>query len=55
MWHKRRTRVLCSEATTNAVIFSGSVNGTVYNWTNTATTIGLPASGLGNIAPYCLQ
>ncbi|HQW91773.1 MAG TPA: WG repeat-containing protein [Ferruginibacter sp.] len=45
-------QVLCSEATTNAVIFSGSVNGTVYNWTNTATTIGLPASGSGNIAPF---
>ena len=32
-----------------AVTFSGATTGTVYNWTNTNTTIGLPASGTGNL------
>ncbi len=43
---------LCNGATTAAVTFSGSVSGTVYNWTNTGPVIGLPASGSGNIAPF---
>lgn len=43
---------ICNGVSTNAIIFSGSVIGTVYNWTNTAPSIGLPASGTGNIAPF---
>ena len=43
---------LCSGNITSAVTFTGAVNGTVYNWTNTAVSIGLPATGSGNIAPF---
>ena len=43
---------LCNASTTNAVNFSGSVAGTIFNWTNNNTTIGLAASGMGNIAPF---
>jgi subtilisin-like proprotein convertase family protein len=32
-----------------AVTFSGATTGTVYSWTNTNTTIGLAASGSGNL------
>lgn len=37
---------------TAAVTFSGSVPGTVFNWTNDNPSIGLPASGTGNIASF---
>jgi len=43
---------LCSGALTQAVNFSGGVAGTVYNWVNSNTNIGLPANGSGNIAPF---
>jgi hypothetical protein len=44
---------VCTGTTTTAVTFSGSaVAGTVYNWTNNATSIGLAASGTGNIAAF---
>ncbi|GAA4324444.1 hypothetical protein GCM10023184_11820 [Flaviaesturariibacter amylovorans] len=39
-------------ALTGAVSFSGSVAGTAYNWTNSQPTIGLAASGSGNIASF---
>ncbi|MBK6951519.1 MAG: PKD domain-containing protein [Crocinitomicaceae bacterium] len=42
---------LCANATTNAVNFAGST-GATFNWTNTNTTIGLAASGTGNIAAF---
>ena len=45
-------QVVCNGAATAAVNFSGSVAGTVYNWTNNNTTIGLAASGTGNIASF---
>ena len=45
-------QALCNGATTNAIAFTGSVSGTVYDWTNSAPSIGLPASGSGNIAPF---
>ena len=45
-------QVLCNGATTAAVNFTGNVPGTVYSWTNTNTTIGLAASGTGNIASF---
>lgn len=41
---------LCAGSTTAAVVFSGT--GTTYNWTNNNTSIGLAASGSGNIAPF---
>ncbi len=45
-------QVICNGAPTAAVTFSGAVSGTVYNWTNTTTSIGLAASGTGNIASF---
>lgn len=45
-------QAICNGSVSNAIIFNGDVNGTVYNWTNTAPSIGLPASGTGNIAPF---
>ena len=45
-------QVICNGSSTNAIIFNGSVNGTIFSWTNTATSIGLPASGSGNIASF---
>lgn len=46
------SQVLCSGSATNAILFSGAVSGTTFNWTNTAPVIGLPASGIGNIASF---
>jgi hypothetical protein len=45
-------QVVCNNANTTAVTFSGAVTGTVYNWTNNTTSIGLAASGTGNIASF---
>ncbi len=45
-------QVLCNTASTAAVSFSGVVTGTVYNWTNNAPSIGLPANGTGDIASF---
>jgi hypothetical protein len=46
------SQTLCSGSSTTAVSFTGSVSGTSYGWTNTATSIGLAASGTGNIASF---
>jgi len=43
------SQTVCNLAT-ESVIFVGSVTGTVYNWTNDNTSIGLAASGTGNIS-----
>ncbi|MFN4952438.1 MAG: PKD-like domain-containing protein [Flavobacteriales bacterium] len=45
-------QVVCNGSPTTAVSFTGTVAGTVYNWTNNATSIGLAASGSGNIASF---
>ncbi|MEO6612517.1 MAG: PKD-like domain-containing protein [Chitinophagaceae bacterium] len=45
-------QTVCRNANTAAVNFSGAVTGTVYNWTNNTTSIGLAASGSGNIASF---
>jgi hypothetical protein len=45
-------QVLCNGSNTTAVTFTGAVAGTVYNWTNNTTSIGLAASGTGNIASF---
>ncbi|MBL7746290.1 MAG: hypothetical protein JNM19_02580, partial [Chitinophagaceae bacterium] len=45
-------QTLCRNSTTTAVNFTGSVPGTIYNWTNTNTATGLAASGTGNIASF---
>ena len=44
--------VVCDNTTVSAIVFTGSVAGTVYNWTNSNTSIGLPASGTGDIASF---
>jgi len=38
-----------------AFLFSGVVSGTQYNWTNTNTSIGLAASGVGSINSFTLS
>jgi len=43
---------LCNGASTSAVTFTGSGVGTTFNWTNSNPSIGLPASGSGNIASF---
>ena len=46
------SQTVCHNTATAAVNFSGFVPGTVYNWTNNQTSIGLAASGTGNIASF---
>ena len=45
-------QILCNGATTNAIAFTGTVSNTAYNWTNNNTTIGLAATGTGNIPAF---
>ena len=45
-------QTICNGAQTTAVSFAGSVPGTVFNWTNNTPSIGLIASGSGNIAAF---
>jgi hypothetical protein len=45
-------QALCNGSNTTAINFSGAVAGTVYNWTNDNTTIGLATSGSGNIPVF---
>ena len=45
-------QVVCNSAATTTVTFTGAVTGTTYNWTNDNTSIGLAASGSGNIASF---
>ena len=44
--------MVCNGAPTAPVNFTGSVAGTVFNWTNSDPSIGLAASGTGNIASF---
>ncbi len=44
---------LCNDASTTAIVLSGSaISGTTYNWANSNTTIGLAASGSGDIGSF---
>ena len=47
-------QVLCNGSLTTPVIFAtnNTVGTTTYTWTNTASGIGLPVSGSGDIAPF---
>jgi subtilisin-like proprotein convertase family protein len=45
-------QAVCVGSNVAAVTFGGTVSGTVYNWTNSNTAIGLAASGTGNIASF---
>ena len=45
--------IVCNEDPMSEIVFSGSnVTGTTYSWTNDNTTIGLAASGNGNISAF---
>jgi hypothetical protein len=44
--------VVCNSAATDAVTFTGAVSGTIFNWSNSDNTIGLAASGTGDIASF---
>ncbi len=46
------SQVLCAGGMTSPVIFSGSLSTTVYNWTNSNSTIGLASSGSGSIPAF---
>jgi gliding motility-associated-like protein len=43
---------VCSNELISPIIFSGGSVGTIYNWTNNNTSIGLAASGSGDIASF---
>jgi hypothetical protein len=45
-------QIVCNGASTNAVTFSSSTAGATFNWTNNTTSIGLGASGSGNISAF---
>lgn len=45
-------QTLCAGATSTAVAFGSPVAGTTYAWTNNTASIGLAASGNGNIATF---
>ncbi|MEI7425123.1 MAG: PKD-like domain-containing protein, partial [Candidatus Staskawiczbacteria bacterium] len=46
------SQVVCHNSPTAAINFNGPVTGTVFNWTNSAPSIGLAAGGSGNIASF---
>jgi len=45
-------QTLCNGDSSSTIIFSGSVSGTIFNWTNDNPSIGLAASGIGDIASF---
>jgi Secretion system C-terminal sorting domain/PKD-like domain len=46
------SQAVCNGFPTTAVSFTGAVAGTVFSWTNSVPSIGLAASGTGNIASF---
>ncbi len=42
----------CSGAAAPAIPFTGNVTGTMFNWSNTNSTIGLGASGTGSVSAF---
>lgn len=45
-------QALCANTATTAVNFTGTPAGVVFRWTNNTTSIGLAASGVGNIPSF---
>ncbi|MFN9111764.1 MAG: PKD domain-containing protein, partial [Bacteroidota bacterium] len=43
---------VCNGSNSAAITFSGSVTGTLYDWANNNSSIGLPVSGTGNIGVF---
>ena len=48
-------QIICEGANVPASSYTSSVSGTTFNWTNSNTTIGLAASGTGNITSFPIQ
>jgi YVTN family beta-propeller protein len=48
-------QLLCHGSSSAAINFSGGVAGTVYSWTNNHSSIGIPATGTGNISSFTAQ
>ncbi|MFM6174244.1 MAG: beta strand repeat-containing protein, partial [Sphaerospermopsis kisseleviana] len=46
------SQVVCHGGATSPVTFGGSVPGTEFSWTNDNTSIGIGASGIGNIPSF---
>jgi gliding motility-associated-like protein len=44
--------IYCNGETTNNVLFTGTISGTQFTWTNNNTAIGLPGTGSGTISPF---
>jgi gliding motility-associated-like protein len=49
---QQANQTICVPNSTTAVIFTGNPIGTTYSWTNSQPSIGLSASGTGNIASF---
>jgi YVTN family beta-propeller protein len=45
-------QVLCNGTITTAIPFTGALAGTTYKWTNNTPSVGLAASGTGDIAAF---
>ena len=45
-------QTVCRGAQTTAITFANNLTGTTYAWTNNTTSVGLAASGTGNIAAF---
>jgi subtilisin-like proprotein convertase family protein len=46
------SQVVCNNTVTAPVVFASSVTGTTFGWTNNTASIGLAASGTGNIPTF---
>ena len=45
-------QTVCNGQSTTAIVFSGTIPNTIYNWTNSNPSIGLGASGVGDIPAF---
>ncbi len=45
-------QAVCHNANVSGITFSGNTGASVYNWTNNNTSIGLAATGTGNISSF---
>jgi hypothetical protein len=45
-------QTICAGDSTAPISFFGNVAGTVFSWTNSNSSIGIPGTGVGNIAPF---
>ena len=45
-------QILCNGDLSDEILFSGSISGAEYSWTNSLQSIGLLSNGIGNILPF---